>query len=485
MEVNTKFTSLAKFQSKQLDAWNTLFNSQCKYLLYGGAAGGGKSYYLRWAALGLGMYYAFKYKIKGVAIGLFSEDYPTLRDRQVARIKMEFPSWLGELRETRDEGFVFRAKEDYGGFFILLRNLDDPSKYASTEFAAELVEELTKNPVQTFEDLKFRLRYPGISDVKFVGATNPGGIGHSWVKKLWIEPDPNNPDLEYDKYFFVPATVYDNKYIDPDYVTQLKSLPDQKRKAWLEGSWDVFEGQVFSEWNKSAHVIQPFKVPSDWKKYIAIDWGVNAPFSVGWYAQDYGGRSYLYRELYMTGQDFERKFKTALTPKRLATTIVNICKKNNEDYEYCVCDPSMWNKLIITGESNKPEGESIAEIMIRQGLKLMRGDNDRLNGLNRYREALALAPDGKPYYRVFSSCFDTIRTIPALVYDTVRIEDVDTDGEDHCYDRDRYYFMSRPVKSQQMQREVKTKIQRQLEYAKRKYEKEQEAEWGEPAALQW
>src|SRR3990167_8086740 len=245
------FTDLAQFQPKQLEAWNTLFDNQCKYLLFGGAAHGGKSYFLRWTAIGLGMYYFQNYGIEHVAIGLFSEDYPTLKDRQIIKIKYEMPDWLGELKESRDEGFIFQLKKEYGSATILLRNLDDPSKYASTEFAAECVEELTKNPEQTFEDLRFRLRFKGITDVKFVGATNPGGIGHAWVRKLWIDKDPNNPDKEQNRFFFVPSTVFDNKFTTPDYIKQLESLPEQKRKAWLEGSWDIFEGQVFSEWNRS------------------------------------------------------------------------------------------------------------------------------------------------------------------------------------------------------------------------------------------
>lgn len=470
---------MCQFQPKQTEALQKLFDSKTKYLLYGGAAGGGKSYFLRWAAIALGIYYTGKYGVKDVTIGLFSEDYPTLKDRQIIKIKHEFPNWLGDLRETRDEGLVFKAKEEYGGFMILLRNLDDPSKYASTEFAAVLVEELTKNPVETFEDLRFRLRYPGVPDVKFVGATNPGQVGHAWVKKLWIEPDPNNPDLEQDKFVFVPATVYDNNYIDAEYITQLKSMPEQKRKAWLEGSWDVFEGQVFSEWSRPTHTCTPFEIPKEWKRYIAMDWGVKKPSSIGWYAQDYDGRVYLYKELYLTGLDFERKFSVPLTPKRLARAIL---ANSKEGYEYCVADPSLWNKTILGENRTKPEGESMAEQMISSGLKMIRGDNDRMNGLGRYRQALSIAPDGRPYYIMFSSCYDSCRTIPALVYDETRIEDVDTDGEDHCYDRDRYFFMSRPAAPEFVKKEPEYPIHEYLDRLIKKKEDNENREeelWGE------
>ena len=468
--MDQEFVDLAKFQPKQLLAFNSLFDNQCKYLLYGGAAHGGKSYFLRWAAVGLGLYYTMKYQIKNVPIGLFSEDYPTLKDRQVVKIKAEFPKWLGEVRETRDEGLVFKANEKYGSFIILLRNLDDPSKYASTEFAAELVEELTKNPLETFEDLKFRLRYPGIHDPKFVGATNPGQVGHSWVKKLWIAPDPNHLDVEQAKYTYIPANVYDNKFTEQGYIDTLKSLPTAKRKAWLEGSWDVFEGQVFDEWSTATHVVKPFKIPDDWKRWIAMDWGSNKPFSVGWYAQDFDGRTYLYRELYMNSNGFLNTFGKPLTASRLARVILGISKKAVETYEYCVADPSMWNKILLGKPTDITEGQSYAEIMIKEGLRMVRGDNNRENGLARYREVLSIASDDKPWYQVFSSCYDTARTIPSLVYDKVRVEDVDTDGEDHCFDRDKYFFMSRPVKPEFLQKKPVTMLSRRFHQLARKWE---------------
>lgn len=438
------FTDLAQFQPKQIEAWQLLFNNQCKYLLYGGAAHGGKSYFLRWAAIGLAMYYAQKYRLPNIPVGLFSEDYPTLKDRQVIKFKNEMPPWLGELKEFRDEGFAYHLSPKYGGGMILLRNLDDPSKYASTEFAAELVEEITKNPQETFEDLRFRLRYPGIADVKFLAATNPGGLGHAWVKKKWIQPNPDDPDTEQDKFFFVPSTVYDNKYTQPGYIDQLKSLPEQKRKAFLEGSWDIFAGQVFSEWSQATHVVKPFAIPKEWKRYISMDWGSNKPFSVGWFAVDFNGHTYLYRELYMDAMKFEEKFGQPLTAKRLALIIQGINKKAGETYEYMTADPSMWNKILLGGKSADDTGESYAEIMIDAGLDMFKGDNDRINGMAKFREMLAKGVDGTPKFQAFENCYDTIRTIPALIYDSHRVEDVDTDGEDHTYDMIRYHFMSRP-----------------------------------------
>ena len=428
-----KFEEYAGFQDKQLHAWKLLKNPGVKYLLFGGAAGGGKSYFLRWAAFGLGLYYFWKYDIRDFTIGLFCEDYPTLKDRQITKIKKEFPPELGKLVESRDEGYLFQAEPEYGGFKILLRNLDDPAKYASVEFAAVFVDELTKNPLETFEDLRFRMRYPGIPNPKFVASTNPGSVGHGWVKKLWIEPSPDSPDKEQDTFFYVPSQAKDNKYIDKSYITQLEALPEAKRKAFLEGSWDIFAGQVLTEWARSTHVIKPIALSDDWNCYGAIDLGWNKPLSVGWYVQSPDNRTYLIHEMYGNADWFEQKFGAKLTLTRLVKVINATSVKLGRNPIYWVGDPSMWNRILREGEIKKGqdvEGESYAEIMMNSGLRLIAGDNNREHGMARYREVLALAPDGKPWYQVFETCYDTIRTIPSLVYD--KNEGVDTDGEDHC-----------------------------------------------------
>lgn len=478
------FTTLANFteNKRQLEAWNTLFDNRCKYLLYGGAAHGGKSYFIRWAAAGLGMYYHAKYGVEHVPIGLFSKDYPTLKDRQIARIKWEFPEWLGKLRDDRDEGYIFEAAPKYGSWRILLRNLDDPSKYKSAEFAAILVEELTENPVGTFEDLRFRLRFKGVgSEVKFVGATNPDGIGHSWVKKLWITPPPDDPDKEQDRFFFVRSLPTDNPFTTETYLKQLQSMPELKRRAWLEGDWNRFEGQVFTEWRDATHIVEPITLSQNWNYYGAIDLGWNKPFSVGWYAVTPDGRTYLVRELYGNGDWFETKFGKELTATRLAKIIQAVTKKMGINVEYWVGDPAMWNETLRGDDTPKKQhtqGESPAEYMISAGLDLIAGDNARELGMARYREALSVAPDGLPWYQVFRSCYDTIRTIPALVYskNEASMEDVDTKAEDHCYDRDRYFFMSRPSPKDKEEQKELTPIQAHFEKLKRKMKSEREHE---------
>lgn len=440
----------SNFQPKQKEAWRALLDDDVKYLLYGGAAGGGKSYFLRWAAIGLGFYFYERYGTKGVTLGLFCEDYPALKDRQITKIKKEIPPELGRLVESRDEGYIFEAVN--GVFKILLRNLDDPAKYASVEFAAVFVDELTKNPVDTFDDLRFRLRYPGIPSPKFVGATNPGGIGHAWVKQKWIQSDPTKPDREQNRFLYIPSKVYDNEYIDKSYVLQLESLPEQKRKAFLEGSWDIFAGQVFSEWGEK-HIVKPFPIPDHWKRYLSLDPGYNAPFSLNWYAVDEQGHHYKYRQIKLNGDGFQLKYGYPLTATRLAEVIIQINKDANEDYDYCAAGPDLWNRDLSVNpmKDGVTEGESAAETMLRLGIKLLKapaGPNYRYNKMQRYHEMLAEAPDGKPWYQVFSTCYDTIHSIPSLVYDEHQIEDVDTKGDDHDYDADCMFFMSRPSPAQ-------------------------------------
>jgi len=432
---------LANFQPRQMTAYNTLLFSEteCKYLLYGGAAGGGKSYCMRWMAVALGCYYYATYGIKGVPIGLFSEDYPTLRDRQIIKIKREFPEWLGVLKETQSAGYVFQAKPEYGGWMIMLRNLDDPSKYSSVEFAAILVEELTKNPRQTFDDLRSRMRYPGIPDVKFVAATNPGEIGHGWVKRLWVKPDINNPDVEQDKFFFVPALYTDNKFIDQDYEKQLEAISDtQKRSSLKEGNWDIFSGQMFEEYRET-RVVNGRRI--DWhvtdrpevdlkssRRIISFDWGYNEPGAAHWIAvgseNQWGVQHlYIYRELHQNKK----------TPREWAEQLSL----------YLKYDPVDFFVLPHDCYANKDGNPSIAETFAkvfrdnRVECKIIRGETlskgARKNRVALTHDYLQESPDGKPYMQIASRCQSLRITLPELVRDDHDPEDV-AQHEDHDYD---------------------------------------------------
>lgn len=437
-EVN--FTDLAGFQDKQLEAWFTLLDPQCKYLLYGGAASGGKSYFLHWALIGLGMYYFKKYGYKNVPIGLFSADYPTLKDRQVIKMKNEIPSFLGKLVESRDEGYAFIGAKEYGSFLILLRNLDDPSKYKSAEFAAIGVEELTENKESTFDDLRFRMRYKDIEEVKFLGATNPGSVGHGWVKRKWVQPDPIASDEEQNRFFFVPARYDDNKYTTPEYVKQLNSLPENKRKAWRDGSWSVFAGQYFSEWNDSLHTVLPFQLTPGSVILGGMDWGYNAPFALVLTEC----KKVYYKEItFWRARTFLEVYGTERTPREWAPIIEKALSDYGitwEDITWIQADPAMFNK--------STDGSiSIRDQFIKAGegfRKLKPASNDRIPGWQNLHSWLSLAPDGLPYWQVSMNCENLIRTFPELIHDDLKIEDVNTDRkggiDDDLGDAIRYQF---------------------------------------------
>jgi len=431
VDERVKFSEFVKWTPKQNIADIAVMDY--KYLLYGGAVGGGKSYFLRWEGIKLLMYYFQKYGLEGVTGGLFCEDYPALKDRHLSKIKFEFPPWLGEYH-AQDHNFVLAP--EYGSGILALRNLDDVSKYQSSEFAFEAVDELTKNLKETFDFLRTRLRWPGIEDTKFLAGTNPGGVGHGWVKSMWINREFDENEKESDKFFFIPAKATDNPHIAQSYYESLQSLPEVMRKAFLEGDWDIFKGQYFSEWRRDIHVCTPFQIPTDWKKYICIDYGFSAPSAVCWNAVSPDGVVYVYRELYIVEQTFSdlTKLIIAMTPE-------------SEEIKYWVADPSIWAK----------KGESVlsgAEIMQdkyrevkKKTLMMLQGNNDRINGARVFREYL------KPFMQeekmtakiqFFSTCENCIRTIPSLVYDMVHVEDVDSSGDDHLYDSCRYGLMSEP-----------------------------------------
>ncbi len=422
-----KWSELTHFTDKQKVVQKAV--RKYKYTLYGGAMGGGKSYWLRWQLLELLIWWFKEYGFQNVTVALFCEDYPSLKDRHLSKVKYEFPTWLGRYQST-DHNFVLNS--EYGGGTLAFRNLDDASKYQSSEFAAIGVDELTKNEYEVFLFLRTRMRWPGIDDVRFLAASNPGDIGHGWVKKIWLDKQFEDGEVEADQFHYVPATAYDNPHLSKLYFNQLLALPEKLRKAFLEGDWDIFAGQVFTEWRRSLHVLKDEIVPDKgWKKFLCMDWGYVAPCAVYWCCVSNENRVYVYRELYVKG----------LTGRQVAEKIWILSR--NEKVDYGVGDPSMWSK---TGHEGKSISEEMEDAWRTMGwhLPFSPGDNDRINGLHQVHEYLQLASDKKPYLMVNPSCQNLIRTLPNLVYDKHKTEDVDTDTEDHAYDALRYGIMSRP-----------------------------------------
>lgn len=415
VESITNLSDLIKPTPKQKEFLIAL--DKYKYCLYGGAKGGGKSYILRWALVKLLLVWASKKKT-GVRVGLFCEDYPSLKDRQLTKIATEFPPWLGKLGDNAIEGMSFILRPEYGSGVIALRNLDDPSKYASSEFAAVAIDELTKNEKVVFDQFRSIIRWPGIDETKFIAGTNPGGIGHEWVQKLWIRREFEEGEPEEEKFYFLQAFAKDNPFLSPLYVRQLEGLPEKLRKAYLEGNWDIFEGQFFTEWDREKHTIIPFTVPENWRRIRAIDHGRTKPTCCLWGALDYDGNIVWYREYYAAGVDAD------INAREIAKMSAG------ERYIATVLDSACFSK---TGT-----GETIAEIYERNGVMCEPSAKNRLAGWALLHEYLRSEGQETPKMRFFTTCLNAIRTLPSLIHDERRPEDLDTEGEDHAADAISY-----------------------------------------------
>jgi len=411
-----------------------------EYVFFGGAAGPGKSYVLRWGMVELLVDWFQMYGLKDVRVGLFCEDYPTLKDRQITRIEREFPSWLGGLRDSKTEGMAYHIRPEYGGGVIALRNLDDPAKYASSEFAAIGVDEITKNDRQTFDDLRFRKRWPGIEHSPFMAASNPGSKGHGWVKKLWIDRDFTGDDsnLNPDSFIFIPARAGENPNLPKSYWDTLNSLPPKMRQAMLEGNWSIFKGQIFTEFDQSIHVSSEFDYPlNQCQRFITYDWGYGKPGCALWIAVSPINklgirRAWVYREIYQAGKD----------PKEWAEEIQLYNKLDKAEFMTLPHDCFSTTR----GEQTIAETfKSIIKTYIIAAPSLRKGS--RIGGLALMHQWLNLQSDGRPGLYIHPRCVNLIRTLPDLVYSENEVEYWDDKSEDHAEDALRIGLLTLRLKS--------------------------------------
>lgn len=428
--------------------------------LYGGAAGGGKSDALIAEALrqveiphykGLILRKTFPQlsELIDKSLSLYPKAYPGAKYNSTAHT-WTFPSGakiiFGSLNHTQDKINYQGKAYDFIGF-----------------------DELTHFTLEEYMYLYSRNRPNGPGTRVYIRATtNPGGIGHGWVKERFITPAPPMTTIQTEvevacpdgsralmkrSRVFVPATVFDNKKLlenDPNYLANLAMMPEAEKNALLYGSWDSFDGQVFTEWKNDpahyddqrfTHVIRPFSIPKDWKIYRGFDFGYAKPFSVGWYAVDHEGRIYRIKEFY--GCTGTPNVGVRYEPAKIAGEI----KQAEQD------DPMLRGRKIIgiadPSIFDESRGESVARMMERQGVYWEPGDNTRIAGKMQYHYRLAFDKEGIPMFYTFSTCKHFIRTIPVLVYDQRHVEDVDSSQEDHIYDECRYVFMEHPISPRQ------------------------------------
>ena len=425
-------------------------------VLFGGAAGGGKSVAIVLDALARAL------QIPKFRAYIFRRTYRELEDTVITEALRWYPKEIATYNVGRHEMALVNGSR------ILFRHcssIKDMYDYAGSEMHALYMDELTSFEQQIFTFFKTRLRARkelGITPVVRC-ASNPGNIGHGWVKKYFVDAGPYGAMVEHTvksraakkarKFTtqYIPALATDNPYITDDYLFELERKPEALRRALLLGDWDAFEGQVFIEWKDDpehyadrlwTHVISPFKVPVNWPRYMSFDHGYSKPFSVQWYAIGPDSCAYLYREWY--GCEWgEANVGIKLSPRQIAEGIIERDKESEAKDNIVVdriADPSIFERS---------RGDSVAQQMEPNnglpGIYFRKGDNARLAGKMQMHERLRFDSSGHPLLQVFTTCKDFIRTIPNLPYDPKRPEDVDTNAEEHEYDSFRYFAMARPA----------------------------------------
>lgn len=429
--------------------------SKAHEILYGGAAGGGKTKAIVMDALFRCMQWP-----KTTAV-IFRRTYGELEDTDIKEANESYPEGVGTYNVGRHE---FRLKN---GSKILFRHCEyeaDRFNYSGLEAQWMYFDELTTFTQVIYDFLKTRLRAKKKLGVVPVvrSASNPGNIGHGWVKKYFVDAAPYMEIRRQEIYSealhktkviktqYIPSLATENPHITDDYIFELEQKPEALRRALLNGDWDSFEGQVFTEFvnrpdlgKKFTHVIEDFPIPLHWPRYFSFDFGYSDPFACQWWAIDPNGTAYLYREWYGC---VPNKADTGikLTPEQIMEGILEREKEETENNLFIarVADTSIFDK---------DRGDSIADQMApgfygrHKGVVFSKCDKARLPGKMEVHERLKFNKDGIPGMYIFASCKDWIRTVPNLPYDEKKTEDINTEAEDHDYDATRYFLMEHPL----------------------------------------
>jgi phage terminase large subunit len=401
------------------------FTAKNKFIAYGGARGGGKSWAVRKKAWLLALNYS------GIKILLLRRTYPELRENHIIPLMSELKD-IAVYKET-DKSFTFpngsRLKFGY------CDNENDLLQYQGNEYDVVFIDEATQIPEKWFDVLKACVRGANKFPKRIYLTCNPGGVGHSWVKRLFIDrqfKSGENPD----DYLFIPARVYDNTALieqDTEYVKMLESLPNDLRQAWLEGNWNLFVGQYFTEWKEEIHVIDPFTIPSNWRRFFTMDYGLDM-LAGYWIALDWQGKAYVYREVYQSGL--------------IMSDAARLVKSMTDEPIYAwYAPPDLWNRRQDTGRS-------VADAFAEYGIPLIKAQNNRAQGWLDMKEWLKPVQDEtgrlSANLLVFRNCINLIRCIPALIYDSKNPDDVATEPHEYTHGPDaiRYFVAGRPTPAQ-------------------------------------
>ena len=407
---------------------------------FGGARGGGKSWVVRVKAELLGKEYP------GIRICIVRKTYKEIEDNHVGQLRTMLYG-LATYNQSKKK-FTFK-----NGSTITLQYCDkdkDIEKFQGVEYDVIFIDEATQLSEFQMKQIVASLRGVNEFPKRIYYTCNPGGQGHGYIKRIFVDRNFEEGE-DPDDYEFIQSLVDDNYALmesQPDYKKQLEALPEKLRKAWLYGDWNIFEGQFFEDFvndpkhykdRQYTHVIEPFEIPSHWRIYRSYDFGYSKPFSCAWWAVDDEGVIYRILEYYGCTKEANTGLKLTADQqfakiKEIENTHRWLKGKNISG----VADPAIWNKSA---------GESINDIALKYQVYFSPGDNARIAGWQQVHYRFQFDENGYPMMYIFNNCKAFIRTIPLLLYSETIPEDVDTDMEDHVADEVRYMCMSRPIKA--------------------------------------
>jgi hypothetical protein len=394
-------------------------------VLYGGAAGGGKSY----AMLVDPLRYAHRKAHRALILRRTMPELREIIDKSRELYPKAFPG--AKYREVEKLwNFPSGAKVEFG----FLEKDADVYRYQGQAYSWIGFDEIQHLPTEfAWNYMASRLRTTDPYIVECLRATaNPGGAGAAWVYKRYIDPSPSNETFRGADGLtrkFIPARLKDNPYLAKDgrYEQMLKSLPPTLRQQLLEGNWDVSEGAAFTEFDPVVHTITPFAIPLHWERTKGIDYGYASESACVWGAVDpEDGTLIIYRELYRKG----------LLGTDLGEMLTNM-ELQDPISVAGVLDTACWNRTGMTGPT-------VGETLLKAGHKLRRADKNRKQGKIQVHEYLKLSQSGRPRLQIFNTCPNLIRELQSIPLDKRDPEDVDTHAPDHAYDALRYLIMARP-----------------------------------------
>jgi phage terminase large subunit len=410
-------------------------NDDVDEIFYGGAAGGGKSEAI--------LHFCLKRRMEnpGSRGIIFRRKFPDLERTLIPRSHQFF---LPVGAKYNGSKHLWKFKNGAIQEFGFCENENDVFNYQSAEYQDMCFDEASHFTFFQFSYLTSRCRsaIAGLRSLIRL-ASNPGNVGHGWLKKRFIDPAKSHQKwyLEDEKktLSFIPARLEDNPSLrknDTTYEDRLKILGDKKYRALRFGDWEVFEGQFFSEFSVKEHVLSYNRVPDTAsKKILCMDWGYASQACVLWLEITPGGRIFVYRELWVN----------RLAPKELAEAIINCSPSvDKERYSGLWSPPELWGKEIEL----EGGGQTIQTLMqavfnrLRRDIVMQKANNARVPGWIKIREYLRPAPDGIPWLQIAPSCTNLIETLPDMIHDEKNPEDLDTDASDHAVDALRYGVVS-------------------------------------------